>query len=97
MGLADDMYKNPDQLSGGQQQRIAIARACIHEPTIILYDEPTSFLDFERGQQIMTILKNLQIKNQCTIIVVTHDARILPFANRVITIEDGTTREESTT
>lgn len=93
MGLEHDMHKNPEQLSGGQQQRVAIARACIHEPAIILCDEPTSFLDFDRGQKIMTLLKELQIKNQCTIIVVTHDARILNFADRIINIEDGTIKE----
>lgn len=96
MGLDLDMDKNPNQLSGGQQQRVAMARACITEPAIILCDEPTSFLDFERGQKIMAILKELQTKNNCTIIVVTHDARILPFADRIINIEDGVIKETTT-
>lgn len=95
MGLALDINKNPEQLSGGQQQRVAMARACITEPAIILCDEPTSFLDFERGQKVMTILKELKTKNNCTIIVVTHDARILPFADRIINIEDGIIKETS--
>jgi putative ABC transport system ATP-binding protein len=90
IGLGNQLDKKPSQLSGGEQQRVAIARACIHNPKIILCDEPTGFLDHERGKQIMQILKNLTINNRCTIIVVTHDHRILDFADSIIEIEDGT-------
>lgn len=95
MGLEDQLYKNPNQISGGEQQRIAIARAYIHNPKIILCDEPTSYLDFERGKQIMEILADIKTKNDCTIIVVTHDPRILSFADRIITIEDGRISENN--
>lgn len=96
IGLGNQLDKKPTQLSGGEQQRVAIARACIHNPKIILCDEPTGFLDHERGKQIMQILKNLTINNRCTIIVVTHDHRILDFADSIIEIEDGTIKPATT-
>ncbi len=89
MGLENEIYKKPTQLSGGEQQRVAIARAFIHNPKIVLCDEPTSFLDIERGKKIMDILQATKDKNNCTIIVVTHDPRILDFADRIVRIEDG--------
>lgn len=89
LGLKGQSGYTADKLSGGEQQRVALARAMIHNPEILLCDEPTSFLDSERGQQIMELLKSLQQKNQVTIIVVTHDDRILKFADRIIEIEDG--------
>lgn len=88
-GIGNEINKKPNHLSGGEQQRVAIARAVIHDPKIILCDEPTSFLDLERGKKIMEILQTIKEKNKCTIIVVTHDPRILPFADRIIRIEDG--------
>lgn len=93
IGLEHALYKTPAQLSGGEQQRVAIARAFINDPKILLCDEPTSFLDIERGTQIMEILKKFQVANQCTIIVVTHDVRIVPFSDRIINIEDGVIKE----
>lgn len=89
MGLERQIYRIPSDLSGGEQQRVAIARACIHQPKIILCDEPTSFLDHELGQKIMQLLVDIKNKNDCTIIVVTHDPRILDFADRILEIEDG--------
>jgi len=89
MGLDRQRYQVPSNLSGGEQQRVAIARACIHKPKIILCDEPTSFLDRERGKKIMELMKKIQEENSCTIIVVTHDPRILGFADRILEIEDG--------
>lgn len=89
LDIGENAYKNPNQLSGGEQQRIAIARAVIHNPKIILCDEPTSFLDFERGKKSMEILQSIKTQYNCTIIIVTHDPRILPFADRIIHIEDG--------
>ncbi|BDC34154.1 ABC transporter ATP-binding protein [Candidatus Dependentiae bacterium Noda2021] len=93
IGLEKQLYKKPAQLSGGEQQRVAIARACVHMPKIILCDEPTGFLDHERGMQIMQILKDLTVSNNCTIIVVTHDHRILSFADSIVEIEDGTIKQ----
>jgi putative ABC transport system ATP-binding protein len=87
--IGEHIHKKPDQLSGGEQQRVAIARAVIHDPKIILCDEPTSFLDLERGKKIMEILQTIKEKNHCTLIVVTHDPRILSFADRIVRIEDG--------
>ena len=89
IGLETQAYRTPSDLSGGEQQRIALARACIHHPKIILCDEPTSFLDRERGKQIMELLQKIKSDNKCTLIVVTHDPRILGFADRIIEIEDG--------
>ncbi len=88
-GLEGQRYRIPDELSGGEQQRIALARATIHEPRIILCDEPTSFLDRTRGNQIMQLLVESKNSLKSTIIVVTHDPRILSFADRILEIEDG--------
>ncbi len=87
--IGEQINKYPDQLSGGEQQRVAIARAVIHDPKIILCDEPTSFLDLERGKKIMELLHSIKEKNNCTLIVVTHDPRILSYADRILNIEDG--------
>lgn len=94
MGLDEHRFRTPGNLSGGEQQRVAIARACIHRPPIILCDEPTSFLDRERGEKIMEILQQIKEENNCTLVVVTHDPRILHHADRILTIEDGVIREE---
>lgn len=95
MGLEAHRYRVPSELSGGEQQRVAIARACIHKPPIILCDEPTSFLDHERGEKIMGLLQEIKNENNCTIIVVTHDPRILHHADRILTIEDGMIKESN--
>lgn len=89
MDLKPQIDTRPSNLSGGEQQRVAIARACIHKPKIILCDEPTSSLDLERGKKIMLLLQEIKKEMHCTIIVVTHDPRILPFADRIVKIEDG--------
>lgn len=89
LGLGDKVGIPPTQLSGGQQQRIAIARALIHEPPIIVCDEPTSFLDHETGNKIMSLLREMVDKRKVTIIVVTHDPRITPFADKIDHLEDG--------
>jgi putative ABC transport system ATP-binding protein len=94
-GLDEQRYRKPNKLSGGEQQRVAIARACIHKPRIILCDEPTSFLDRERGRSIMELLRKIKIENNCTLILVTHDPRILDFADRILEIEDGMIKTES--
>jgi putative ABC transport system ATP-binding protein len=89
VGLSDKADTTPDQLSGGQQQRVAIARGVIHEPDLIVCDEPTSALDHETGMKIMQILHSLVKNRKKTLIVVTHDARIMEFADRIAKIEDG--------
>jgi len=79
----------PADLSGGQQQRVAIARALIHEPRLIVCDEPTSALDSETGRRIMELMRQLAVQTDRAVIVVTHDARIFDFADRIAYMNDG--------
>jgi putative ABC transport system ATP-binding protein len=79
----------PAQLSGGQQQRVAIARALVHEPKVVVCDEPTSALDAETGRNVMSILHGMTRESHRTLIVVTHDARIFGFADRIARMDDG--------
>ncbi|MCI0381745.1 MAG: ABC transporter ATP-binding protein [Chlamydiae bacterium] len=89
LGLGDKINERPSELSSGQQQRVAIARASIHGPLLIVCDEPTSALDHETGIKVLELLKQQVIdKNRC-LIVVTHDARIFSFADRIIKLDDG--------
>ncbi len=81
--------KLPKQLSGGQQQRIAFARALVHDPKVIICDEPTAALDAHTGQKVMEILKQTAVKPDCAVLVVTHDNRIFHFADRMIYMSDG--------
>lgn len=89
VGLAGREFSLPTQLSGGQQQRIAIARALINEPEILLADEPTGQLDSRTSTEIMGILKDLNQTHELTIIVVTHSDEVASFAARIITFRDG--------
>jgi putative ABC transport system ATP-binding protein len=89
VGLAHKFKAYPLELSGGEQQRVAIARAIVGNPSAILADEPTAALDTENGQLIMTVLSGIAKNGIHGVLVVTHDPRILPFASRVIRIEDG--------
>ncbi len=93
VGLEKSFYSRPAQLSGGQQQRVAIARALIHQPHLVVCDEPTSALDHENGMKIMQVFKEVALKNGKTLIVVTHDNRIFPFADRIATMDDGIIKE----
>lgn len=89
VGLEDKATTYPPELSGGQQQRVAIARALVHEPSIVVCDEPTSFLDQETGMKVMELLRELINKKGSTLIVVTHDVRIMKFADQIDHLEDG--------
>jgi len=79
----------PAQLSGGQQQRVAIARALVHDPKLIVCDEPTSNLDHENGRSTMEVLRGIAKRPDRAVIVVTHDPRIFEFADRIAQMDDG--------
>jgi putative ABC transport system ATP-binding protein len=83
------MESLPADLSGGQQQRVAIARALIHNPGLIVCDEPTSALDSETGRMVMELMRKLALASDRALVVVTHDARIFDFADRIARMEDG--------
>lgn len=89
VGLGHRLKSYPRALSGGEKQRVAIARAAASCPSIILADEPTSALDAENGQALMALLARMAKEQNRTILAVTHDPRIMPYASRVIEIEDG--------
>ena len=89
VGLAHKQTAFPDALSGGEQQRVAIARAVVGDATAILADEPTGALDSENGRAVMTLLARIAKDPRRAVLVVTHDPRSLPFADRIIHIEDG--------
>ena len=89
VGLADWAKHRPDQMSGGQQQRVAVARALSVDPLLILADEPTANLDTKNGEQIMDIMKKLNEETNTTFIFATHDPRVIKYAKRVVTLEDG--------
>ena len=89
VGLGDRLDYKPDQLSGGQRQRVSIARALVGQPKIILADEPTASLDKQSGYEAVNLLKQLAKESQTTILLVTHDYRILDIADRVVELEDG--------
>lgn len=96
VGLADRVYYRISQLSMGQRQRVALARALAGDPQLILADEPTAALDAETGQTAMRILKDLCSRLHKTVIVVTHDNRIFPMADRILTLIDGRIDQETT-
>jgi putative ABC transport system ATP-binding protein len=89
VGLGDFIDQYPHNLSGGQKQRVAIARALVSQPKIVLADEPTAALDKQSGRDIVEIMQRLAKQQGCTILIVTHDNRILDVADRVINMEDG--------
>ncbi|MCF8005915.1 MAG: ABC transporter ATP-binding protein [Methylovulum sp.] len=97
MGLSERMKALPAQLSGGQQQRVAIARALVHSPRLIVCDEPTSALDHKSGHIIMTLLKSIALQHDRALVIVTHDARIFNFADRIAEMDDGHIIKISTT
>ena len=89
VGLNDQMGKLPHDLSGGQKQRVAIARALAAHPRLLLADEPTAALDGATGREVVELLRRLAREQECAVLMVTHDARILDVADRLLRMEDG--------
>jgi putative ABC transport system ATP-binding protein len=89
LGLADRLHNLPAQMSGGQQQRVAIARALIHNPAVVLADEPTASLDTERAFQVVETFAHLIHENERAGIMVTHDLRMCQYVDRVLQMQDG--------
>jgi putative ABC transport system ATP-binding protein len=89
VGLGERMQYFPNKLSGGQKQRVAIARALVSNPKLILADEPTAALDSQTGREIVNLMQTMAREQQCTILMVTHDNRVLDIADRIIHMEDG--------
>lgn len=93
VGLADRGRSFPDRLSGGEQQRLAIARALVHDPTLVLADEPTGNLDAETGAQVIGLLDSLVRQRGKTMVVVTHSADVVNLADRLFLLREGTLKE----
>jgi putative ABC transport system ATP-binding protein len=89
VGLGEHLNYYPDNLSGGQKQRVAIARALVSAPKIVLADEPTAALDKKSGRDVVELMQKLAKEQGCTILMVTHDNRILDIADRIVYMEDG--------
>ena len=97
LGLGDKLELKPNALSGGEKQRLAIARALLRRPDILLADEPTASLDSESGRHIFEILRKLSDLHHHTVVVVSHDPRWIVLAHRIIVLEDGTVVEDRRT
>jgi putative ABC transport system ATP-binding protein len=95
VGLSDRAHHRPDQLSGGQQQRVAAARALSIRPSMVLADEPTANLDTENGKQVMDIMARLNKETGVTFVFATHDPRVIGYASRVVTLQDGLITNDS--
>jgi putative ABC transport system ATP-binding protein len=89
VGLGNRVNYYPEDLSGGQKQRVAIARALVSHPKIVLADEPTAALDKKSGRDVVELMQRLAKEQGCTILMVTHDNRILDIADRIVHMEDG--------
>src|SRR5205807_1948933 len=89
LGLGKKAHLRPAQLSGGEKQRVAIGRALIKEPDFCFADEPTSALDWAHGEQVIELLRAAARERGTTVLVVAHDARIVPYVDRVFHLEDG--------
>jgi ABC-type lipoprotein export system ATPase subunit len=89
VGLSDRARHKPSELSGGEQQRVAIARALVKDPPLILADEPTGNLDSHTGEEIMSILTNLHNEQNNTLVMITHEADIAHYCQRIVHLKDG--------
>lgn len=89
VGLGEHLNYYPNDLSGGQKQRVAIARALVSRPKLVLADEPTAALDSKSGRNVVELMQRLAKEQGCTILLVTHDNRILDVADRIVHLEDG--------
>jgi putative ABC transport system ATP-binding protein len=89
VGLENHINYYPHNLSGGQKQRVAIARALVSHPQMVLADEPTASLDSKSGRDVVELMQKLAREQGCTILIVTHDSRILDVADRILELEDG--------
>ena len=96
LNIADQADKLPNQLSGGQQQRVAIARALVHEPRLVVCDEPTAALDAKSGRRVMDLLRDVAVAKGRACIIVTHDNRIFDLADRILVLEDGRLTHDGT-
>lgn len=97
VGLGHRVDYYADSLSGGQKQRVAIARALASHPKIVLADEPTAALDKKSGRDVVELMQKLAKEQDCTILLVTHDNRILDIADRIVYMEDGHLSNKSNT
>jgi putative ABC transport system ATP-binding protein len=89
VGLGNRLRSRPAQLSGGQQQRVALARAVVHEPRLLVCDEPTAALDARSGQTVMGLLRRVAVQPRRAVLVVTHDSRVFGFGDRIVHMSDG--------
>ncbi len=96
LNIGDQADKLPNQLSGGQQQRVAIARALVHEPRLVVCDEPTAALDAKSGRRVMDLLREVGVAEDRSVIIVTHDNRIFDLADRILVLEDGRITHDGT-
>ena len=94
VGMTDRVKHRPDQMSGGQQQRVAIARSLATKPALILADEPTANLDTPNGQQVMELMPRLNQETGVTFVFATHDPRVIKYARRIVTLQDGAITED---
>ncbi len=94
VGLGDRWKERPNKLSGGQQQRVAIARALVHEPPLVICDEPTAALDARNGEIVLELFRNVARSPGRAVIIVTHDNRIFSYADRIARMDDGEIIEE---
>jgi putative ABC transport system ATP-binding protein len=93
LGMGKKIKSLPNQLSGGQQQRVAIARALVHEPKLLVCDEPTAALDVESGRTVMNLMREAALRPDRAVVVVTHDNRVFDFGDRITRMDDGRVAE----
>src|SRR5262249_37774026 len=89
LGIGNKADALPSALSGGQQQRVAIARALIHDPRLLVCDEPTAALDAQAGQVVMQLIRDVAVQPGRAVVVVTHDSRVYKFGDRIVRMSDG--------